>query len=148
MATSTFQPVPRGLTGYPVTPSELAVAKDAMLADLIPHMHEFDAVACAGDFHGVALASLVAAGLYMPLVIVCQPHHDVQPTETHQCVVSHIVMIGEFHPAMRVLYVDDMFSWGKSLKHVRDYVDQSEQANLVATYEYLTRKYSPTTDAS
>lgn len=129
----TYSPPETSATGYPKVPSELAVTHDGICRDLIPHMSEFDAIVCAGDVHGIALAAIASAATWKPLMIIC--------THDHNCVVSHIVMIGEIHPEMRFLYVDDMFSFGASLKHVMDYMHQSEKANVVATYEYMTREY-------
>lgn len=127
-------------SGYPLIPSELATAHDNICRDLIPRMGEFDAIVCAGDVHGIALASIAAAATWRPLMIIC--------THDHNCVVSHIVMFGEIHPEMNFLYMDDMFSFGASRKHVFDYMGQSGKCNIVATYEYLTREYKRIDEAS
>lgn len=127
-----YNPEPSA-TGYPRSPSRLAVAKDAMCADLLPHIREFDAIVSAGDFHGMALGSVAAAALWKPLMLVCAKSHD--------DVVSHIVCIGDIHPEMRFLYLDDFFAFGASLAHVMAYMNQSKKANIVATYEYVTRDY-------
>lgn len=126
-------PKPVNATGFPARPSDIATMKDQICADLIPHMSEFDAVVCAGDVHGVALSALAAAGTWKPLMIVC--------THDHACVVSHIVMLGEIHPEMRFLYMDDMFAFGVSLAHVMEYMNRSAHANVIATYEFSTRDY-------
>jgi phosphoribosylpyrophosphate synthetase len=104
--------------------------------DIVGHGHrdEFDAIVCAGDMHGVAIASAIAAQIDKPLMIVC--------TQQHDCCVSHIVMIGEVSPTMRFLYVDDMFAFGASLKHAFGYMNQSAPAKIVATYEAMTRTYA------
>lgn len=105
--------------------------------DLDPHRDEFDAVVCAGDFHGTALAAVIAAAFDKPLMIVCR-----DPRNT----VSLIVPIGDvdFHRT-RFLYVDDAFTFGKSLREVFDYMDScGEPAPVVATYEVTTRKFAYT----
>jgi orotate phosphoribosyltransferase-like protein len=105
--------------------------------DLRSHWDEFDAVVCAGDFHGVAMAAVVAAVLDKPLMIVCR-----DPRNT----VSLIVPVGalDFH-RMRYLYVDDAFTFGESLAKVFAYLDSSgTPAPVVATYEVTTRTYART----
>jgi orotate phosphoribosyltransferase len=116
--------------------------------DLREHFPAFDAIVSAGDMHGVAIAAGIAARLNKPLMIVC--------TKNHKCCVSHIVMIGEITPDMRFLYVDDMFAFGASKRHVFDYakraakrrgrvfryMTQSEPCTIVATYEAMTRTYA------
>jgi orotate phosphoribosyltransferase len=102
--------------------------------DLKPHFPGFDAIVCAGDMHGVAIAAGIAARMNKLLMIVC--------TQQHDCCVSHIVMIGDVLPTMRFLYVDDMFSFGHSLKHVFDYMNQSAPCAIVGTYETSTRTYA------
>ena len=128
------------LTGFPKVPSQLANDKSAMMRVLMEHMTEFDAIVTAGDFHGVALASIAAAWLWKPLLVIC--HGSTHEDTDHSCSVSHMVMFGEIHPEMRFLYLDDMFTFGKSWKHVRDYMNQSEDAPIVARYEHLKREYS------
>lgn len=129
-----YTPPTATLTGFPPVPSQLANDKDAMCHVLLDHVAEFDAIVCAGDMHGIALASIASAYLWKPLMIVCTGNHD--------CVVSHIVMIGDIHPEMRFLYVDDMFAFGASKNHVFTYMNQSTHSNIVATYEHSTREYS------
>lgn len=102
--------------------------------DLSAHCGEWDAVVCAGDMHGVALATVVAEEFDLPLMIVCARAFD------H--VVSSIVTIGKVSPTMRFLYVDDFFSFGASLAHVFKYMNQSRPARIVATYEAETRDYN------
>ena len=104
--------------------------------DLEPHLDEFDAIVCAGDMHGAPIAGAVAAMLNKPLMIVC--------TERHDCCVSHIVTIGDVHPSMRFLYVDDWFSFGASMRHTLDYMNQSAPANVTATYAAALREYKET----
>ncbi len=116
--------------------------------DLKPHLPGFDAIVCAGDMHGVAIAAGIAARINKPLMIVC--------TKNHKCCVSHIVMIGDITPGMRFLYVDDMFAFGASKRHVFDYskraakrrsrvfryMTQSAPCTIVGTYEAMTRTYA------
>jgi len=130
-----YVPPERSETGYPRRPSELGKVHDAILTDLLPHHTEFDGIVTAGDMHGVALGAVAAAGLWLPFMAICQGDHS--------CVVSHIVMFGEIHPDMRMLYLDDMFAFGASLAHVMGYMSQSETPNIVATYEYSRRLYRP-----
>lgn len=120
-------------TGYPNYANALTRTKDCMVSDLMPHVTDFDAIVCAGDFHGVTLAAIAAAFMGKPLVIVC--------THDHTDVVSHIEVIGEFDPRMRLLYVDDFFALGASLRRTLDYLNQSKPANVVATYEAQIRDY-------
>jgi len=115
--------------------------------DLQVHSKEYDAIVTAGDMHGVAIGAAISALMNKPLMIVC--------TKAHKCCVSHIVMIGEITPDMRFLYVDDMFKFGASKRHVFGYakraarrrgrvfryMTQSEPCNIVATYEAMTRTY-------
>jgi orotate phosphoribosyltransferase len=103
--------------------------------DLLPHEDEFDAIVCAGDMHGVAIASAIASVLERPLMIVC--------VRDHACVDSHIVTIGDVDPRMRFLYVDDWFSFGASKKRTFAYMNQSAKARIVATYAAATREYTP-----
>jgi hypothetical protein len=117
--------------------SPLTRAWDNAFADLYPHTTEFDAVVTAGDFHGVALGAVIAAGLGKPLMIICR-----DPRNT----VSLIVPIGDidFH-ASRFLYTDDAFTFGKSLAEVFAYMDSSgTPAPVVATYEVNTRTWKET----
>lgn len=101
--------------------------------DLLAHADEFDAIVTAGDMHGISIGALVAAELDKPLMIVC--------TSQHECVVSHIVTIGDVTPDMRYLYVDDFFAFGHSLQHVFTYMNQSDHAPIVATYEACKYQY-------
>jgi orotate phosphoribosyltransferase-like protein len=106
--------------------------------DLEPHAGEFDAIVCAGDFHGVALAAVIASVFDKPLMMICRDPRNTQ---------SLIVPIGDldFH-RMRYLYVDDAFTFGKSLRNVFDYVNScGEPAPITATYEVNTRKYKEVT---
>jgi orotate phosphoribosyltransferase len=116
--------------------------------DLQAHSKEYDAIVTAGDMHGVAIGAAISALMNKPLMIVC--------TKAHKCCVSHIVMIGDITPDMRFLYVDDMFAFGASKRHVFDYakraakrrgrvfryMTQSEPCTIVATYEAMTRTYA------
>lgn len=105
--------------------------------DLNPHIDDFDAIVCAGDFHGVALSAAIAGFLHKPLMIICR-----DPRNT----VSLIVPIGEvdFRDS-RFLYVDDAFTFGRSLAEVFAYMDSSgTPAPVVATYEVTTREYKET----
>lgn len=130
----TYTPPKPSATGFAAY-SELGLAQERMCVDLWPHITEFDGIVTAGDFHGVALGSLVSASLGKPLMIVCaQPHGEV---------VSHIVTIGDVHPDMRWLYVDDFCAFGASWAYVSGYLSLSEPANVVARYQYLKRQYSP-----
>ena len=54
-----------------------------------------------------------------------------------------MITIGDVDPRMRFLYVDDFFSFGATLKHTFEYMNQSRPANIVATYEAVTREYTP-----
>lgn len=105
--------------------------------DLEPHAGEFDAVVTAGDMHGVALGAVIASVFDKPLMLICR--------ESHGCVQSHIVSIGECEPGQRYLYVDDYFVMGHSLRSVFDYLDSSgTPAPIVATYEVTTRTWRET----
>jgi orotate phosphoribosyltransferase len=107
--------------------------------DLEPHKGEFDAIVCAGDFHGMAMGAVIAAEFDVPLMLVCR-----DPRNT----VSLIVPIGDIDfRAMRFLYVDDAFTFGKSLREVFDYMNSSgDRAPVIATYEVTTRKYRKVTE--
>lgn len=105
--------------------------------DLYRYRDDFDVIVTAGDFHGVALSAVIAAGLNKPLMIVCR-----DPRNT----ISLIVPIGDvdFHRS-RFLYVDDAFTFGNSLAAVFAYLDSSgTPAPVVATYEVTTREYKET----
>lgn len=91
---------------------------------------KFDAIVTAGDMHGVALGAALASDLNKPLMLICRGGHD--------CVQSHIVMIGDCTAYSRLLYVDDMFAGEASLHNVFEYMNQSRAANIVATYEVCT----------
>lgn len=130
-----YQPPELGpVSGLPAgAPPALTAAKEAMTCDLTPHAHEFDAIVCAGDFHGVALAAVAAAKLSKTLVIVCkQAHGDSAP---------QVKALGEFRPEMRLLYVDDFFCLGASWRHVADWLARYGQATVVATYAAQVRDY-------
>lgn len=119
-----------------MTPLTLMIGDAA--DDLEPFASDWDAVVCAGDFHGVAMASVIASMFDKPLLMICR-----DPRNT----VSLIVNIGDvdFHN-MRYLYVDDAFTFGKSLAEVFAYMNSSGQpAPVVATYEVTTRKYKEVT---
>lgn len=105
--------------------------------DLEPHAGDFDAVVAAGDFHGMALGAVVASVFDKPLMLVCR-----DPRNT----VSLIVPIGDCNfRSMRYLYVDDVFTFGKSLHEVFSYLDScGEPAPVVATYEVNTRTWKET----
>jgi adenine/guanine phosphoribosyltransferase-like PRPP-binding protein len=135
MITGTYVPPTPTLTGWPSVPPELSVLKDQMVTDLAAHITEFDAVVCVNDPHGIALASVVAAALYKPLMIVC--------THSHECRTSDIVCIGDTHPGMRFVYVDDFCAFGASWAVAREYFNQSATANVVAVYEAARRIFAP-----
>lgn len=138
--TITYVPPEPSLTGWPKVQPPLSAALDAMLADLQPQMTTFDAIVTAGDHHGVALAAALAAALWKPLVIVCvSPHAD--------DVVSHITAIGDFHPGMRSLYVDDFVAYGASMAHTFAYMCQSGTPNIVGVYQATQRTYTSVTAA-
>lgn len=116
----------------------LTQAKTAMINDLLPHAHKVDAVICAGDFHGVALAAVAAARLCKPLGIVC--------ASPHGTVASPLLAIGELPPRARLLYVDDFFCLGASLRHVLDWLARSGDGyELAATYAAQERSYQQLT---
>ena len=106
---------------------------DRALEDLLPHKDEFDAVVVVSDAHAITFGAVVAAALDKPMLIIC--------TKPHEQFVSQIVPVGVFHPRMRVLYVDDWFEFGASLRHALEYMFQSKAPNLVATYEAVEREY-------
>jgi hypothetical protein len=126
-----------------MTKTPLTAASITALADLTPHAGEFDAILCGGDYHGIALAAIVASGLDKPLMAVCQDEHN--------CCVQHTVCYGDVTPTMRWLYVDDFFGYGRTLATVFRYMNQVRQykpdypaANIVATYEVTPRAYELT----
>jgi orotate phosphoribosyltransferase len=133
-----YVPPEPAITGWPKKQPPLSAALDAMLADLQPRMTTFDAILTAGDHHGIALAAALAAALWKPLVIVCVSEHT-------DDVVSHITCIGDFHPGMRTLYVDDFTAYGASLAHTFAYMCQSGTPNIVAVYQATPRTYTPVT---
>jgi orotate phosphoribosyltransferase-like protein len=94
---------------------------------------DFDAVVVGGDHHAIALGSLVANIMDKPLMIVC--------IADHECVDAHITCIGDVDPRMRFLYVDDFYSFGATKKRTFDYMNSSEEANIVATYSVIKREY-------
>lgn len=112
------------------TPSEYY---DQVSRDLVHHTSEWDAIVCGGDHHAIALGMTVAAATDKPLMIVCQ--------DSHECVMSHITVIGDVTPTMRFLYVDDFYSFGATKAKTYSYFDQSEKANVVACYQATTREY-------
>lgn len=134
-----YVPPEPSLTGWPKQQPPLSAALDAMLTDLQPRMTEFDAVVTAGDHHGIALAATLAAALWKPLVIVCVSEHT-------DDVVSHITSIGDFHPGMRTLYVDDYTAYGASLAHTMAYMCQGGTPNVVGIYQATVRTYTPVTE--
>ena len=111
--------------------------KDKAWADLRVHEREFDAIVCAGDFHGVAISAAIAADFGVPLMMICRDKQI--PTQ------SLIVCIGDCAPDLRYLYVDDFFQFGHSLRAVFDYLDSSgNRAPVVATYEAITGTWKET----
>lgn len=119
---------------------ELTRINRNVYTDVLPHDSEFDAVVCAGDFHAVAIATLVASQADKPLIAVCMEYHD--------CTVQHAVIYGTIKPGLRYLYVDDLFAFGRSLSTVFRYFRQCgddlkgyEPAQIVATYEATSRDY-------
>lgn len=136
-----YVPPEPSLTGWPRQQPPLSAALDAMLTDLQPKMTEFDAVLTAGDHHGIALAATLAASMWKPLVIVCVSEHT-------DDVVSHITCIGDFHPGMRVLYVDDFTAYGASLAHSFAYMCQGTSVpNIVGIYQATVRTFTPVAEA-
>lgn len=101
--------------------------------DLSAHTPEFDAIVVGGDMHAVAIGAVAAAALGKSLMTVCTCQHD--------CVVSHIVTIGDVDPRMRFLYMDDFYSFGATKRSTFDYMRQSDTPNIVATYQAITRDY-------
>jgi hypothetical protein len=108
----------------------------AML-DLCKHEDDYDAIVVAGDAHAISLGASISTLTGKPLMIVYPDGHD--------CAVSVIVTIGAVSPSQRFLYVDDYFAFGASKKHTTDfmlsYMNQSEHAPIVATYEVDTGTY-------
>lgn len=121
-----------------MTQTPLAGLLKQAIEDLADHLEEFDAIVCAGDFHGLALGAVIAAILDKPYMMVCRDQHI--PTQ------SLIVTIGDCGPKMRYLYVDDWFWGGATLRRVFDYMNQSATSPIVATYECTTRTYKETID--
>ncbi len=101
---------------------------------LATHRHEFDAVVVGGDHHAIAVGMLAATAVDMPLMIVCMAGHE--------CVDSHITTIGDITPDMRFLYVDDFYSFGSTKAKTFAYMNQSDHANIVATYQVTTDTYT------
>ena len=95
---------------------------------------EFDAIVTGCDPHATALGAIAAAITGKPLMVVCQ--------EPHKCRLSDITTIGDVDPRMRFVYVDDFFAFGATLRKTFDYMNQSARANIVATYEAVTRTYN------
>jgi orotate phosphoribosyltransferase len=111
--------------------------RDKAWADLRVHERDFDAIVCAGDFHGVAVSAAIASDFGVPLMMICRAPN--LPTQ------SLIVTIGECTPDLRYLYIDDFFTFGHSLRSVFDYIDSSgTPAPVVATYEVNTGKWEET----
>jgi hypothetical protein len=113
------------------SPKEL---RDTAFAALKEHASEFDAIVCGFDVHGLALGTLVAAELDMPLLIVCRDHAG--------CSISHIVCIGNVDPDTRFCYVDDWAKFGATWSTVASYMCQSETPNIVATFMATKEKYT------
>jgi orotate phosphoribosyltransferase len=113
------------------------IALDAM-AELEPRLGDFDAIVCAGDMHGLALGAAISAFAGKPLMMVCR--------DPRTFTVSLINTFGDCKPrGQRYLYVDDWFTFGKTLREVFDYLDSSgEPAPVVATYEVNTRTWKET----
>lgn len=97
------------------------------------YAEEFDAIVCGFDVHGLALGTLAAEVLNMPLLIVCRDHTG--------CSISHIVCIGDVDPDSRFCYIDDWAKFGATWKTVANYICQSETPNIVATYMASKQKY-------
>lgn len=106
--------------------------------DLAEHDGEFDAIVAAGDMHGMALGAALAAATGKPYMMVCR--------NPHNFTVSLINTFGDCKPrGQRYLYVDDWFTFGRTLREVFDYLDSSgEPAPIVATYEVNTRTWKET----
>jgi hypothetical protein len=110
----------------------LASARDEMYADLYPNLGSFDAlVSCGGSLHDLALASVAAGSLGVPLVIICTRHHEE--------VVSHIVTVGDFDPRMRLCHMAP--ESGPQRRHALEYMNQGSPALITASYCAGTRSY-------
>jgi hypothetical protein len=108
--------------------------RNQMISAFFGHDHEFDAIVVGGDHHAIAIGMVAAEVTDKPLMIVCQ--------ETHDCVMSHITTIGDVDPTMRFLYVDDFYSFGSTKAKTFAYMNQSEPAHIVATYQATTDTYT------
>jgi hypothetical protein len=113
------------------TPREYA---EQMSRSLAGHDNDIDAIVVGGDHHAIASGMLAADAMNKPLMIVCQADH--------KCVDSHITTIGDITPGMRFLYVDDFYSFGSTKAKTFAYMNQSEPANIVATYQATTDTYT------
>lgn len=134
-----YVPPEPSATGWPKRQPALSALLDAMLTDLQPRMTEFDAIVVPGDHHGIAVGAALAATMWKPLVIVCVSAHK-------DDVVSHITTIGDFHPGMRTLYVDDYSTYGASLPHTFAYMCQGPRTpNIIGIYEASVRTYTAVT---
>lgn len=104
------------------------------VADLaIPHGDDkFNAVLCAGDMHGIAIASAVAMRLNLPLLVACSHQHD--------CVVQHSVTFGDIPMNAKFCYIDDFFMAGGSIRHAVSMVDRLSQARITYCYEASFRR--------
>lgn len=87
--------------------------------------HDFDAVACAGDFHGVAVGALTAAAHGKALVIAC---------------ARDVVTLGSYQSGDRLAYVDDFFTLGASQSHTLKML--GPDARVTATYQAQVREYT------
>lgn len=141
--TTEYRPPELGpVSGLPAgAPPALTVVKEAMTGDLLGHEREWDAVICANDFHGVALAAVAAAKLAKPLVVVGTTPHDGSPPQV-------LVLGGQLHPGMRFLYVDDFFCLGASWRHVTGWLAARFRGIITATYAAQVRDYQPTDQAA
>lgn len=100
---------------------------DKAIAVLSQYRDEFDAIGVGSDYHALVFGAVISAVLRKPLLIVRPKHFD----ETQ----SLIVPVGQFHPDMKVLYVDDWFEYGATLHNVFSYMCQSAIPNIMGTYE-------------
>lgn len=132
-----YEPPELNLAGLPAGAGPaLMQAKDAMTYDIGPYAGEWDAIVCASDFHGVALAAVAAAHVWKTLVVV-----------TPQCNGGgEPLVIGHYEPGMRLMYADDFFRLGASKRVVQDWVATQPGTVITATYAAQQREYLRTVD--
>jgi adenine/guanine phosphoribosyltransferase-like PRPP-binding protein len=122
--------------------SPLTHAQIDAATDLARYVNDYDAIVCAMDAHALALGSVISAYTGKPLMVVC--------TELHGCVTQHTVCYGDISPTMRFLYVDDFFTYGRTLATVFEYMNTAcqyipghEDASIVLAYEADTHTVWP-----